>query len=1072
MSDHKSKNETVEATPLALAIAGLGMRSVGPAFMGGRIADIAIHPSRPNTWFVAVGSGGVWRTDNAGITWKPLFDDQASYSVGCVRVDPSRPEVIWVGTGEAVSGRHVAWGDGVYRSSDRGDSWIRMGLEHSEHISDILIDPRDGNVVYVAAEGPLWSSGGERGLFKTTDGGVSWAPVLLVDDDTGVTSATFAPDDPDTIYAATYQRRRRVWSFLGGGPGSGIHTTADGGATWQRITSGLPESQMGRIGLAVTPASPELVYATIEAADEKERGFYRSTNRGQSWERRNEYLSGGTGPHYYQEIFASPTDPECVYQADVFLHVTKDGGKTFRNMEDGKHKHSDNHVVWIDPTDSGHLVVGCDAGLYETFDDGEAWRHVPNLPIAQFYRVAVDDAVPFANVLGGAQDLGTLFGPTRTQHLDGVRNQDWSVRLGADGYQVAFDPADNDVSYLEWQAGNVMRHDRRTMELCDIQPQPEPGEPAERWNWDTPILVSPHQPSRIYVASQRVWRSDARGSAWLAMSPDLTTDQNRYELATGDRVVGIDSLYDHLAMSHYGTITTLAESPVDEGVLYVGTDDGLIQVSDDGGASWRLATRPPGLPEQAFINDIDAARHDGQMVIVAADDHKSGDYTPYLYESADRGQTWRSIRGDLPDRTILWSIEQDHVNADLLFVGAEHGVHVSIDGGVHWHCLTKDVPTIAMRDLAVQRRDDDLVCASFGRGLYILDDYSPLRELTSEALARPAMLFSVRDAWWYVAHQPMQAKGQPTLGTTAFRAANPPFGANFTYHLQEEIRTSKAERQASEEAFSESNADVPFPGWERLRTEHIESKPAVLLLVRDSDGEAIRSIPAETTAGLHRSAWDLRHPAPDAVTLEQPSFEPPWSSSPRGPLAQPGRYTVELVHLTSNGVELLAGPEGFLVVATPEVGQAADNDDANVFRLTSSDLARRVAGAAKQIEAARDRIGHLRAGILATPSAVELFSRLEEVQRRVELLSVQLIGDPIREKLSEPAPPSVKSLVDRVAAHHWGTTGAPTATQQASIEQAADSFEAVSAGLAALLDPELSGLTAELDALGGPWAPR
>ncbi|MBT8240958.1 MAG: glycosyl hydrolase, partial [Acidimicrobiia bacterium] len=1007
---HDENHTSTQPSAVADAISGLALRSIGPALMGGRIADIAIHPSRPTTWFVAVGSGGVWRTTNAGTTWTPVFDNEASYSIGCVRIDPNRPQVIWVGTGEAVSGRHVAWGDGVYRSDDGGDSWTNMGLEQSEHISDILIDPRNSNVVYVAAEGPLWSSGGQRGLFKTTDGGGSWEAVLTVDADTGVTSAVFAPDDPDTIYAATYQRRRRVWSFLGGGPGSGIHRSQDSGGTWERLTGGLPESDMGRIGLGVTPADPELVYATIEDADDKEKGFYRSVNRGGTWERRNEYLSGGTGPHYYQEIFVSPTDPRRVYQADVYVHVTADGGKTFQNLEDGKQKHSDNHVVWIDPTDGRHLIVGSDAGLYETFDDGAFFRHVSNLPISQFYRVAVDNAAPFSNIMGGAQDLGTLCGPSRTQHVDGVRNQDWWVPLGADGYHVAFDP-DNDISYLEWQVGNVMRHDRRTMELTDIQPQPALGDPPERWNWDTPIVVSPHMSSRIYVGSQRLWQSEDRGDSWTPISPDLTTDTNRYELAAVDRVVSVDSLWDHVAMSHFCTISAVAESPLEAGLIYVGTDDGLIQVTEDGGATWRPADRPPGLPETAFINDIEASQHDADSVIVAADDHKSGDYLPYLFMSADRGRTWRSIRGDLPDGTIVWAIEQDHITSDLLFVGAEHGIHVSLDRGSQWHRLTSNVPTLAFRDLALQRRDDDLVGATFGRGFYILDDYSPLRELTEEALAQSATLFPVRDAWWYVPYQPMQAKGQPTLGSTAFRAPNPDFGATFTYHLSSEIQTPKASRLDREKSLKEEGVDVPFPGWDTLYEEHVASEPVVLLVVKDEVGEPVRSLSAECSAGLNRTTWDLRYPPPDPVDLEKPGFQPPWMPSPQGALVTPGRYSVQLVQVTPSGIEELAGPQSFDVVPTPAIAESSVEDG---FGQSAFELARRVAGAGKQVDAARQRIRHLRAGMVATPSAARLLVDLDELHRRLEDLGVRLNGDPVRERLNEPAPRSIREVVSRV----------------------------------------------------------
>ncbi|MFT7474258.1 MAG: photosystem II stability/assembly factor-like uncharacterized protein [Verrucomicrobiales bacterium] len=1065
------KTPPEEPRPIAAAIAGLPMRGIGPAFMGGRIVDIAIHPLHPSTWYVAAGSGGVWRTTNAGITWEPLFDDQPSYSIGCVRIDPSHPEIIWVGTGESVNGRHVAWGDGVYRSIDGGQTWNQMGLGRSEHISDILIDPRNSDVVYVAAEGPLWSSGGERGLYKTADGGQSWERVLFVDDDTGITSAVFAPDDADLITVATYQRRRRVWSFVGGGPGSGIHYSTDAGVTWSEASKGLPKGEMGRIGLATTAAAPALVYATIEAADPKERGFYRSVNRGRTWERRSGYLSGGTGPHYYQKIFASPTNPERVYTADVFIHVTADGGTTFRNMESGKQKHSDNHVIWIDPADAEHLIVGTDAGLYESFDDGGAWRHVSNLPISQFYRVAVDDSLPFANILGGAQDLGTIYGPSRTSNVDGVRNQDWFVPLGADGYNVAFDPSDNQISYMEWQIGNVMRHDRRTMELTDIQPQPGLDDPPERWNWDTPIVISPHRSDRVYVASQRVWRSENRGDSWTPISPDLTTDQNRYELAAGDRVVGVDSLYDNGAMSQYCTISAFMESTIIEGLLYVGTDDGLIHVSEDGGATWRKATRPQGLPEVAFINDIEASRHDPDAVIVVADDHKSGDFVPRMYESLDRGRTWRSIVGDLPEQSILWSIEQDHVKEDLLFVGAEHGVHVSIDRGEHWHKLSNGVPTISFRDLALQRRDDDLVCASFGRGLYVLDDYSPLREITEEALERPSMLFPVRDAWWYIPFRPMQSVDQPTLGSTAFRAPNPPLGATFTYHLSSDIQTMKQARLGVEKTLAESNAHIPFPGWDVLSAEHRDTDPAVLLVVRDDGGEPIRSLPVETTSGIHRATWDLRYLAPDPVMLDTPGFTPPWATPPQGALTTPGKYTVELVHLTSAGVEVLAGPESFSVIPTPAVDAHIGTDEATEFRLATSQLAREVGGTAKQLDLARLRVRHLRAGITTTSDSAALFARLALIHDRLEDLATTFGGDPVREKLAETDHPSPRSLVERVAGSHWDTTAPPTQTQRVSIAVAREAFDVVAPELASV-NVDLAELAADLDQLGGPWSLR
>ena len=736
----------------------------------------------------------------------------------------------------------------------------------------------------------------------------------------------------------------------------------------------------------------------------------------------------------------------------------------------GGHKHSDNHVVWIDPTNGDHLLVGTDAGLYETFDDGVSWRHVSNLPVSQFYRVAVDNSVPFTNVLGGAQDLGTLYGPTRTGHIDGVRNQDWSVTLGADGYHTAFDPEEPDISYLEWQVGNVMRHDRRTMELTDIQPQPAAGDPPERWNWDTPILISPHDRQRIYLASQRVWRSDDRGDSWTAVSGDLTTDPNRYAMTTTDRQVSVDSLYDHEAMSLYGSITAISESELVEGVLYVGTDDGLLHVTEDGGGSWRAAANPPDLPERSFINNVEASRHDPSSVFVVADDHKSGDYRPYLYESTDRGLTWRSISGDLPDGTIVWALEQDHINPDLLFIGAEHGIHVSLDHGVHWHKLTKDVPTISFRDLAIQRRDDDLIGASFGRGFYVLDDYSPLRELTEDRLSEPGTLFPIRDAWWYVPYQPMQGAGQPTLGSTAYRTENPAFGATFTYHLGQAVESAKATRRAGEKEADKAGHDVDFPGWDRLWDEHLEADPMVRILISDRDGKPIRSIGVEAEKGLHRATWDLRHPAPDPVDLSPPGFKAPWEGEPRGALVTPGTYRAELVVVTGGEVQLLSGPQQFDVVAVPGAGpDAADTDR---FRLQAAELARRTAGAAEQLKAAKDRIRHLRAGVVETPAAVGMIARLEDIDRRVEVLNRTLNGDPVRQRLSEPTVPSIRELIGRSFEFHGSTTGPPTATQRNAVERAAAEFGPVAEELNVLVQVDLPALIADVDAAGGPFTPR
>ena len=1062
--------QSIDLEKVTSAADSLTLRSIGPAVMGGRIADIAVHPNKRSTWYVAVGSGGLWKTTNAGITWKPVFDDQPSYSIGTVALDPNNPDIVWVGTGENVSGRHVGWGDGVYRSRDGGGSWERVGLEASQHVGKILVDPRDGNVVYVAAEGPLWSSGGERGLYKTTDGGDTWTQALAIDENTGVTDIEFDPSNPDVLYAAAYQRRRHIWALLAGGPESGIYKSTDAGESWRRIDGGLPRGDMGKIGLAVTAADPNLVYATIEANDE-ERGFYRSRDKGESWERRNSYISGGTGPHYYQEIEASSQDPDLVYQMDVFLHVTRDGGANIDFLGTGREKHSDNHALWIDPNDGMHLIAGTDAGLYETFDEGTTWRHFPNLPISQFYKLSLDNSEPFYDILGGAQDLGTLIGPSRTMNAEGVRNRDWYAPMGADGYAVQFDPKDNNTLYLQTQQGNLYRYDRRSEEALDIQPQPAPGDPPERWNWDSPIFVSPHASNRLYFGSQRLWRSEDRGNSWTAVSGDLTRDQNRYELEMMGRVWSVDALYDNGAMSLYGTLTGISESPVAEGVLYVGSDDGLIQVSEDGGQNWRAVESLPGVPDLSFINDVEASQHDAVSVFAVADAHKTGDFSPYLFESEDRGRTWRSIAGDLPAGTIVWAIEQDHVDPNLLFIGTDFGLYFTPNRGTNWIKLGGGVPTTPFRDLELQRRDDDLVGATFGRGFYVLDDYSPLRNIAAGGLTA-STLFPVRDAWWYVPLVPMQARGKPTLGSTDYTASNPPFGATFTYYLDDVPTTAAEARRTAEQNLREQGADVPFPEWDVLRREATEGDPLVLVVVRDARGQAVRWVEGSAKAGLHRVSWDLRLSPPDPVNLETPGFTPPWVRPPQGPLAAPGRYGAELLLLSSAGVQSIGMRQEFEVKPVPTVPPGTDFGAIAAFQRETSELMRRVSGAGEEISRALERLRHMRAALGETPRAdPALFTRMDELDAALQVLRTRLNGDRIRQQFNEPSVPSIRNRVGRVAGGHWNVRQTPTATQRRNIQIAHDDFGDFGMELTALLDNDLAQLEADLEAAGAPWTP-
>ena len=690
---------------------GLRLRSIGPALTSGRIGDIAVHPRDKKTWYVGVASGGVWKTQNAGTTWTPIFDNEASYSIGTIVIDPKSPNVIWVGTGENNAQRSVSYGDGVYKSVDGGRSWQNVGLKQSEHIGKILIDPRNSNVVYVASQGPLFNRGGDRGLYKTTDGGATWKKILDGGEWSGVTDVVLDPRNPDILIASTWQRFRRQWGYIAGGPQSGVWRSTDGGATWKRSQTGFPTDELGRVGLAVAPADPDVVYAIVEAANQR-GGFFRSRDGGVSWERMGSYQAGGL---YYNEIFPDPVNVDRVYSVDVQTMVTDDAGRTFRRLGE-RNKHVDNHVVWIDPDDTEHLLIGSDGGLYESFDRGQTYKFFENLPVTQFYRVEADNSVPFYRVYGGTQDNFSLGGPSRTRTEHGITNADWFVTAGGDGFQTRVDPRDPNTVYSQSQHGNLQRFNLATGESINIVPQAEPGEGALRWHWDSPLIISPHLNSRLYFASNRVYRSDDRGTSWRAVSPDLSRQIDRNRLEMMDRVWSVDAVAKNTSTSFWGAVVTLAESPLNDGLLYAGTDDGLIQVSENAGQSWRRIDRFPGVPDTTFVSRITPSQHDANTVYASFDNHKSGDYRPYVLKSTDLGRTWTSISGNLPGRGTVYVVIEDHIDRNLLFAGTEFGLFVTTNGGGRWTRLRGGLPTIQVRDLTIQRREDDLVVATFGRG--------------------------------------------------------------------------------------------------------------------------------------------------------------------------------------------------------------------------------------------------------------------------------------------------------------------------------------------------------------------
>lgn len=1061
------KDGDEESKPLSSAtFDAFKLRNIGPAFMSGRIADIAIVQDDPATWYVGVGSGGVWKTENAGTTWTSLFDGQDSYSIGSIGLDPSDPNRVWVGTGENNGGRHIGFGDGIYKSGDGGKSWENMGLKESEHISKIIVHPDDPNTVWVASQGPLWSEGGERGVFKTTDGGQTWENTLSSGAYTGATDLIIDPRNPDRLYVAMWQHHRTVAAWVGGGPESGIWKSEDGGETWEELESGLPKGNMGKIGLAISPMRPDVVYAAIEE-DRRTGGVWRSTNRGASWEKQSDAVGQGTGPHYYQELYASPHQFDLIYMVSNTTQVSKDGGKTFADLNN-EYKHVDDHAIAFRPDDPEYILFGSDGGLYESYDHTKTWRFINNLPITQFYKVAVDDAEPFYFVYGGTQDNNSQGGPSRTDNRHGIRNDDWFITLFADGHQSAIEPGNPNIMYAEWQQGNLARVDRITGEIVHIQPQASPGDPIERWNWDSPIYVSAHEPTRLYFASQRLWRSDDRGDNWTPVSGDLTKDEDRLQLPVQGKKWSWEAGWDLRAMSVYNTITSIGESPLNEDILYVGTDDGIIQATNDGGETWNKIEVGdlPGVPDTAFVNDIRADLHDENTVYVALDNHKYGDYRPYLLKSTNGGRTWRSITGDMPDRHLMWRIVQDHINPDLLFTATEFGLFFTIDSGEKWVKLTGDAPTISFRDVTIQRREDDLVAASFGRGFFIVDDISPLRELSEDALEEEAMLFPGRDALWYIEQHPLAFSEGGSQGHSYFRAPNPDFGANFTYYLAEDAQSLKDERLEEEGPLAEAGSDTPFPGFEAITQELQETPPTVWLTVRDADDNVVRRIKGPAKKGFHRVNWDLRFA--DSTVVRNGSDE---DGSPSGFLVTPGAYTVSLSLRARGKTTQMVEPQAFNVKPLRD-GALAPQDDAAAFwdRTTKLDRAITASGITLDRLGARlDLLKRASERALGDPAALD--DAWQDIRTEVYALDEAMNGNPARNELWERTLPTVRSRLGSVLTGIGSSTYGPTGTHRAQLDFAEEEFEDLRERLVTLVEETVPAFERDLSDAGAPWVP-
>ncbi len=1046
-------------------LAGIPLRSIGPALTSGRVSDFAFHPERTHSFFVSMASGGLWKTDNNGITWTALFEKENSYAIGVVEIDPANPNVIWVGSGENNAQRSVAYGDGVYKSVDGGKTWKHMGLKDSGHISMIRFHPDDSNTVFVAAQGPLWSPGGDRGLYRSTDGGQTWKRILDIDENTGVNEFVIDPANPDVIVASSYQRRRHVWTLINGGPGSGLHKTTDGGISWQKLAAGLPSGDLGRIGLAAAPSAPAMIYAIIEA-DDKDKGVYRSTDFGESWEKRSDH--GTSSPQYYNELFVDPKNPERVYAMDTFTQVSEDGGKSW-NKVSFKNRHVDDHALWIDPANTDHLFIGGDGGVYETWDRGQLWRHIDNLPATQFYRATPDNDTPFYNVCGGTQDNFTLCGPSRNTYTDGITNADWSIAQFGDGFKTQIDPTDANIIYAQAQYGALGRFDRITGERLQITPLPGSDENNYNWNWNAPLIISPHDNRRLYYGAERLFRSDDRGESWVAVSGDLSRPIDRNKLEVMGRIWSVDAIAKNASTSIYGALTAVDESPLVEGLIYAGTDDGLIHVTSDGGGQWSTVDAFNDVPDMSLIEDVVSSFHNADVAYAVIDNHKRGDYKPYVLKTDNRGKSWVLISNNLPERGSAHTIIEDHVDPNLLFVGTEFGLFFSNDGGKNWNKMTS-LPTISVLDLEIQRREGDLVVGTFGRGFYILDDYAPLRA-TGDELKQP-MLFNVRDAWLYVPDSRRGWGGKGDWGAGRYTADNPPYGAVFAYYLPEDLQSLKDKRRKAEQEVQKEGGDNPYPSWDQLRREDREEAPSVTLTVRDAAGKVVQRINAPAGKGFHRVAWNMRYPAPDPVKLKPKTDFYPWESPPQGPLALPGEYSVTLSQRVEGELLELSSPRSFVLKPLFEGGLVtADRQALLDFERQTNDLYRAITGANEARDEIQNRIDHLLKAAVDTPSSSEEQAQaLRALHARMQDLEVRFNGDSTIASRAELVPMSLTDRISFIVSGHWDSQSAVTKNYRDSyqvadqqLRQAIVELHAVAAGLAEV--------EATLQAAGAPWTP-
>ncbi len=1042
---------------------GLKFRSIGPAFTSGRIADFAINPKNYSEYFVASASGGVWKTEDRGTTFSSVFDGYGAYSIGCVVIDPNNTNVVWIGTGENNHQRALGYGNGVFRSRDGGKSWENMGLKESRHIGGIVIDPRNSNTIFVAAEGSTWGSGKERGLYKTTDGGKSWKNVLFISENTGVNNVVMDTENPNILYATSEQRRRHIFTKIGGGPESAVYKSEDNGETWRKIMKGLPTDDIGGMGIAVSKVNSNVLFLIVEAAYDGS-GFYRSDDKGESWNKMSNYSASG---QYYNEIYCDTKDINKVYSVETFSKYTLDGGKTWNNISTNE-RHVDDHALWIEPENPNHFLIGGDGGVYETYDGGNKFRFVSNLPVTQLYRVNVDEDFPFYNVYGGTQDNNSFGGPSQTISEDGIVNSDWFITNGGDGFWGAVDPKNPNIVYAESQYGNIVRYDRQSEESIFIRPEPEKGEKSFKWNWNTPLVLSKHSNTTLYTAANYVFKSEDRGNTWKRISNDITSQTDRNSWKVMDKYWSYDAVQKDVSTSLWGTAVSFAESPINPNLLFVGTDDGVISVTEDG-INWEQIKSFPNIPEYTYVSDILTSKFDENIVFASFDNSNRDDFKPYLLFSSDKGKSWKSIANNLPENGMIHSIEQDFKNSDLLFVGTEFGFFFSPNRGENWIQLKSGLPDIPVKDIAIQERENDLVLATYGRGFYILDNYLPLRYISEEFFKQnDNYLFPIKDALAYI-----EAGKRYGQGATYFRGQNPEFGATFTYYLKEVPKTKSQIRKESETQLFKESKPIQQPNYEIIRTEESELKPHLIFTILDDNNEVVRRLTSNVSSGIGRINWDLRYANNFPVNLKDNKFNPLQKSS--GIRVLPGKYKVFMSLYHDGKIIELTDTIDFLVKKLENSSLPVNKpNEIYQFQKQAVEIVKSVRATELFTQNLLERVDYLKQTVYNNRNFdLQTFASLQQISKKLDDILFSFNG--VKAKASqEEVPPQnvpINERLNYLIWTHWSSTSDLLTTEKNIYKILMEEFPPILSQVKKIYFDEILIIEQQLDKIGIPWTP-